>query len=562
MLGATVQNSYYQSVLALVPVWAVLALSWNIISGYGGLVSFGHAAFFGIGAYVVGLGFEKFGIPPSFGLALAAIAGAGAGALIGGITLRLRGHYFALAMLAYPLAFLNVMNWLGFQEVVLPVGQKTNLLALHAEDPRFETFIALFFLLLALLVCWAIEHSRVGLSLAAIREDEPAAEAAGIDARRVKLLALTISGAMAAVAGGVYAVVLVVVTPGGVFGLNVSAQALVLTLFGGAATLWGPVIGAAVLIPLATLLNGFVGSVLPGLQGIVFGVAIVAVMLAAPEGLFWVVRDAVRRRVARPVQPLPRPAAAPSAPRQAPPAGALLEVDDIRKSFGGVQAIVGLSFTVGAGELVGIIGPNGAGKTTLFDLLSGFTRPDAGAIRLYGKVIAGLRPNQICRLGVGRTFQTPRAFARLSVLDNVVAGALGAARDDAEARQRGWSALDRTGLAPLAAVLAGDLVMRDLRLMEIARALAADPLLVLLDEPLAGLGGPEIADLLGVLQSVNASGVAICIIDHTIHAMAGLVDRFIVLDRGARISAGLPGCVLEDPVVIEAYLGRRGHVAA
>jgi ABC-type branched-subunit amino acid transport system ATPase component/ABC-type branched-subunit amino acid transport system permease subunit len=561
-LALSVGNAYYQSVLALVPVWAVLALAWNIISGYGGLVSFGHAAFFGIGAYVVGLAYERFGIVPSAGLILAAFAGAGAGALIGAITLRLRGHYFALAMLAYPLAFLDLMNWLGFQEVVLPVGQTSNLMALHADDPRVETLITLFFLIVALLVCWTIEHSRMGLSLVAIREDESAAEAAGIDARRVKLLALTISGAMAAVAGGLYAIVLVVVTPGGVFGLNVSAQALVLTLFGGAATLWGPVIGAIVLIPLATLLNGFLGSVLPGLQGIVFGVAIVVVMLGAPEGLYWVVRDAIGRRTgAAPLAEQP-PAAGVIAPRAHLIGDVLLEVDGIEKSFGGVRAIAGVSFTIERGELVGILGPNGAGKTTLFDLLSGFSRPNVGCIRFCGTDITGLRPYQICRLGVGRSFQTPRAFARLSVLDNVIAGALGTTDDDAIARLRGWSALERTGLAGQAGVLAGDLVMRDLRLMEIARALAADPVLLLLDEPLAGLGGPEIADLMTVLGAISASGIAICIIDHTIHAMAGLVDRFIVLDRGQRISAGTPLAVMQDPVVIEAYLGRRHRVPA
>jgi branched-chain amino acid transport system permease protein len=561
-LALSVGNAYYQSVLALVPVWAVLALAWNIISGYGGLVSFGHAAFFGIGAYVVGLAYERFGIVPSAGLILAAFAGAGAGALIGAITLRLRGHYFALAMLAYPLAFLDLMNWLGFQEVVLPVGQTSNLMALHADDPRVETLITLFFLIVALLVCWTIEHSRMGLSLVAIREDESAAEAAGIDARRVKLLALTISGAMAAVAGGLYAIVLVVVTPGGVFGLNVSAQALVLTLFGGAATLWGPVIGAIVLIPLATLLNGFLGSVLPGLQGIVFGVAIVVVMLGAPEGLYWVVRDAIGRRTGAAPLAEQSPAAGVIAPRAHLIGDVLLEVDGIEKSFGGVRAIAGVSFTIERGELVGILGPNGAGKTTLFDLLSGFSRPNVGCIRFCGTDITGLRPYQICRLGVGRSFQTPRAFARLSVLDNVIAGALGTTDDDAIARLRGWSALERTGLAGQAGVLAGDLVMRDLRLMEIARALAADPVLLLLDEPLAGLGGPEIADLMTVLGAISASGIAICIIDHTIHAMAGLVDRFIVLDRGQRISAGTPLAVMQDPVVIEAYLGRRHRVPA
>jgi branched-chain amino acid transport system permease protein len=557
-LTMLVTNAYYQSVLALVAVWAVLALAWNIISGYGGLVSFGHAAFFGIGAYVVGLGFASLGIPPAVGLVLAALAGAASGALIGSITLRLRGHYFALAMLAYPLAFLNLMNWLGFQEVVLPIGQTPGVLTLHASEPRVQTAITLAFLFLALLICWAIEHSRIGLSLAAIREDEFAAEAAGIDLRRVKLLALTISGAMAAVAGGLYAVLLVVVTPAGVFGLNVSAQALVLTLFGGAATLWGPLIGALLLIPLATILNGFFGSVLPGLQGLLFGVAIVVVTLAAPEGLFWLVRDFSRRPqaavVAPPQQPFTR--------RTIPSAGALLAVEDVQKSFGGVHAIAGVSFEIEPGELVGIIGPNGAGKTTLFNLLSGFARPDSGAIRFCGVPITGLRPHRICRLGIGRSFQTPRAFARLSVLDNVVAGALAASPDDAIARQRGWDALQRTGLASRAGMRAADLVMRDLRLMEIARALAADPILILLDEPLAGLGGPEIDVLLGVLQEITASGIAICIIDHTIHAMAGLVDRFVVLDRGARISGGTPVSVMADPIVIEAYLGRRHHVPA
>ncbi len=559
VLALLVRNSYYQSVLALVPVWAVLAIGWNLISGYGGLVSFGHAAFFGIGAYVVGIGFEQFGIPPLAGLGLAALAGAGAGALIGGITLRLRGHYFALAMLAYPLALLNVMNWLGFQEVVLPIGQRSSLLNLHWQDPRGQTFTTLLFMAAALVIAWLVERAPMGLALVAIREDEHAAEAAGINARSVKLQALTISGAIAAVAGGLYAVLLVVVTPGGVFGLEVSAQALVLTMFGGGATLWGPVIGAAVLIPLATLLNGVFGSILPGLQGLILGVAIVVVTLGAPEGLFWLAQDLLRRKP----KPILRPALdAVAMPGRVAGPGPLLAIEGLSKRFGGLQAIADVSLTIEPGELVGIIGPNGAGKTTLFNLLSGFARPDAGEVRFGGRVVTGLEPYQICRFGMGRTFQTPRAFARLCVLDNVVAGALGVSANEAEAVRRGWSALDRTGLADRAGAQAGSLVMRDLRLMEIARALAADPALILLDEPLAGLGGPEIGELLRVLQDVNASGVAICIIDHTIHAMTGLVERFVVLDRGARISAGAPHHVMQDPIVIEAYLGRRHHVPA
>ncbi|MBN8908546.1 MAG: branched-chain amino acid ABC transporter permease, partial [Rhodospirillales bacterium] len=244
---ALVRNSYYQLMLTLVPIWAVMGLSWNVLSGYSGLISFGHASFFGLGAYTVTLALVYWNLTPWLGIPLGMVVGAIAGLLIGLPTFRLRGHYFALAMLAYPLAILYVLQYLGFQEVSLPMKREHPAAFLQFSDPRIYTVIAVGMLLLAMGVSIAVENTRFGLSLMAIRQNELAAEAAGINARLWKLRAVVVSGAMGAAAGGLYACVLLVVTPDAVFGVLVSAQALVVTLFGGVATVWGPLIGAVIL---------------------------------------------------------------------------------------------------------------------------------------------------------------------------------------------------------------------------------------------------------------------------------------------------------------------------
>ncbi|HEV2302019.1 MAG TPA: branched-chain amino acid ABC transporter permease, partial [Stellaceae bacterium] len=295
-LGLAVRDNYYQLMLTLVPIWAVVGLSWNLASGYTGLVSFGHAAFFGLGAYTVTLGLVLFGLTPWFGIPLGMLVGAVAGALIGYPTFRLRGHYFALAMLAYPLALLYLFEWLGYQEVSLPMKRQAPVWYMQFADYRAYVAIAVLMLVLALLVSLAVERTRFGKALLAIKQNEPAAEAAGIDTLYWKMRAIVLSGALAAAAGGLYAVVLLVVTPESVFGVLTSAQALIVALFGGVATLWGPVIGAAVLVPLSEALQAQLGNVLPGIQGVVYGVAIILVILLAPEGIYWRVRDALARR--------------------------------------------------------------------------------------------------------------------------------------------------------------------------------------------------------------------------------------------------------------------------
>ena len=564
LLAVFVEHSYYLLILAVVPVWAVMGLSWNLLSGYSGFVSFGHAAFFGLGAYFVALAQIHWGLSPWFGIPCAAAVGAFAGLIVGIPTFRLRGHYFALAMLAYPLALLYVFEWLGYQELALPMQREHAFAYMQFEDHRIYVWLALALMIGAMVLTGLVERSRFGMSLVAIREDEAAAEAAGIRTLAWKLKAITLSGALAGAAGGFYAVVLLVVTPPAVFGMLVSAQALIVTMFGGVGTLWGPVIGAVVLVPLSEFLHARLGNVIPGIQGVVYGVAIVAVILLAPEGVFWKIKDVLLRRRLREAPQVACASAvviALPARNRSPESKIAFEIRNASKSFGGLKAVRDVSIQVMRGEILGIIGPNGAGKTTLFNLLNGFIRPYQGQILLEGKDIVGRRPYEICAAGVGRTFQVVRPFRRMSVLENVVVGAYVNAPTDAIARTVAEEALLQVGLQDEAQQLAGTLTNKQLRLLEIARALAGKPRLLLLDETLAGLGAGEVEEVIAVVRKLAAQGITIVIIEHTMQAMVRLVDRFVVLNEGALLAEGLPGDITRNPAVIDAYLGKRWRVA-
>jgi branched-chain amino acid transport system permease protein len=565
VVTAFVEHSYYQLILTVVPIWAVMGLAWNVLSGYSGFVSFGHAAFFGLGAYFVALGQIYWGLSPWVGIVCAGAVGGLAGLVVGVPTFRLRGHYFALAMLAYPLALLYVFEWLGYQELALPMRRDAPVAYMQFEDHRVYALLALALMLAAMILTARLERARFGMSLVAIREDEAAAEAAGIRTLAWKLRAITLSGAMAGAAGGLYAVVLLVVTPPAVFGMLVSAQALIVTMFGGVGTLWGPVIGAVVLVPLSEVLHARLGNIIPGIQGVVYGIAIIAVILLAPEGVFWKLKDVMRRRAAgaqaaaaadegsRVVElPVRKPAGG-NAP--------VIETRNLSKAFGGLQAVRGVSLRVVRGEILGIIGPNGSGKTTLFNLLNGFIRPDEGEILLAGRSIAGMRPYQVCAAGVGRTFQVVRPFRRMSVLENVMIGAYVRADSDEEARTLARRALVEVGLAGDPQRLAAGLSNRELRLLEIARALAGGPRVLLLDETLAGVGAGDVEEVLALVRRLAAQGTTIVIIEHTMQAMVRLVDRFIVLNEGAVLAEGEPTEITRDPAVIDAYLGKRWRVA-
>jgi len=556
VLIALTQNSYYQLMLTLVSIWAVMGLSWNILSGYSGLISFGHAAFFGLGAYTTALLYTYGNVTPWLGIPCAVVVGALAALLVGAATFRLRGHYFALAMLAYPLAMLHVFEWAGYTEVSLPMKRENAAAFMQFADQRSYAVIALAVLILTMLLSIRIERSRFGLSLLAIKQNELAAEATGIDSLKWKLRAIAASGGTAGLAGGLYAVVLLVVTPENVFGLGTSAQALIVAMFGGVGTVWGPLIGSLILIPLSEILHAQLGSRVPGIQGVVFGIAIILVIIRMPQGIVWALKDIFAKKQSRP-QAVGAGADV-YVPSPPPPTGAnLLSVQNVSRSFGGVRALTNISISVRSGEILGIIGPNGAGKTTLFNVLNGLVAPGSGRVQFGKRDLFGLRPSAICSLGIGRTFQVTRPFLRMSVLENVVVGAFVRAASDHEAVVAARAALERVGLAHLEAVTAGELTNFELRLMELARASSSAPTLLLLDEPFAGLASAEIEAFMNLARRLRDDGLTIVIIEHTMQAMLKLVDRFIVLDHGVVIADGDPRAVVRDPQVIRAYLGEK-----
>ncbi|MBN9467175.1 MAG: branched-chain amino acid ABC transporter ATP-binding protein/permease [Bosea sp.] len=553
-----VSSAYYQLIVSLVAIWALFAVGWNVFSGLSGMVSFGHAIFFGLGAYTTALMATKLDVTPLVGIPVGCLVAIAAALVIGRITFGLRGHYFALAMLTFPISAMYCAEWLGLQEVALPLRRENAGFHLQFGDPRVLTLVNISMLLLAVALALCLQKSRFGLALQALRQNEAAAEASGLSAFRLRMVAIAISAGLAGLAGGLYCLVMLVVTPHSVLGMHVSAQALIISMFGGVGTVWGPLLGAAVLVPLTEILYAEFGAALPGVQGVMLGAAIIAVMLFMPAGL---VRSFKSRGTDRIVSKIP-------SAQQAGASGSLwqggshqvsqqvlFECSDIAVRFGGNYALRGVSFDAKKGEIIGVVGPNGAGKTTLFNVLSGFVKPSGGRAVFDGRQLIGQKPDAIARLGIGRTFQVARPFPEMTVFENVLVGCLASKLGLEQAFQITTRMAGELQLGSKLGAETEQLSNFELRLVELARALAASPRLILLDEPFAGVASSEIIVMSDLLTELGKAGFTVIIIDHTVPALRKFVDRIIVLDHGEIIANGLPDDVLADPEVKAAYLG-------
>lgn len=556
---------YRQTVLILIFVLAVMATGWNVIAGFAGYVSLGQSAFLGVGAYTVGLLSQHWDVSP---LLLAPLGGVGAAvvaAILGSTITRTREHSFVIITIAF-IFLMQAIGWNargftgGSNGITLPLpGWSADL----GNIPFYYSLLAL--MALSILMSWWIRRTKFGMGLIAIREDEDKAAAIGVRTSVYKILAFVASGALIGVAGGIYAYFLTFIDPAGMFNILASVQVVLATLIGGRGTIWGPVLGAFLIVPLSEVANTVAAA--EGVRLFVFGLLLGAVVLFLPEGVIPTVRGWIVRRRTTTVPFERRPVAlsigASSEPAVAEGSGrALLEVEGIVKRFGGMTAVDGCSFTVREGTLTGLIGPNGSGKTTVFNLVTGMLRADAGTIRLDGRQIDRMAPWSRAYLGLARTFQITRLFPQMTVLENVVAplcdfrwGRLAAdAVSGSEARRAG-ELLEFVGMGAFAHQPAWQLSFGQQKLVELAQVLMLEPQIVLLDEPAGGINPGLIEQITWLIRELNRRGLTFLIVEHNMPMILDLCDRILVMARGRVIAEGAPHEIQSDPLVLDAYLG-------
>ncbi len=545
----TWSNSYIVSVVVRALIFVMLGQAWNVIAGIGGQLSLGHGVFFGVGAYATALLFNQAGITSWIGLWIAALIAAACAVVIGLATMRSRDVYFALGTVVISLDFEKVARFmvdLTGDDAGLAVnyrGTAPAVMQFRDPPPAFLWIDLVVVLAFYLFTRWLL-RSPFGLRLQAVRDDEHAAAASGVKVLGVKLSGLVISAMMTAVAGALHVQFYLSIDPGTALGLFQGIQIQLPALIGGLGTALGPVVGSVV----ATLLSEGTnwGATALGIQGgdiLVYGVALLLVVLYAP------------RRHRRPVPP-------PAAPCRRTRMTHALEVTGIEKNFGGLEVLKGVSFHVEPGEILGLIGPNGAGKSTLFEIIGGAMRPVKGRISYMGQDITVQPAHARRRAGLCRTFQKIRLFDSLTVAQNITFAASESPPQGRTIQADVEGVLALLDLTRLRDKLPGDLTLAERKRVEIARAIAGTCRLLMLDESLSGLTNDEAQELIAAVRMLSRErGIAIVLVEHLMPVVMALAQRLIVLHFGRVVASGAPAEIVNNPVVIEAYLGKQEVVA-
>jgi branched-chain amino acid transport system permease protein len=549
---------------------ALVAMGLVLLTGVGGLTSFGQAAFCGFGAYTTAVLSTTYGVSPWLTMPLSLLVSGTAAVLLGLVTVRLSGHYLPLGTIAWGLGLFYLFSKLEF------LGRNDGISAIpplsigsfRMIDPGTIYYAIWIAVLISALLTLNLLDSRTGRAIRALRRGHIAAEAFGVYAPRAKLLVFIYAAVLAGLSGWLYAHFQRAANPTP-FGVQVGIEYLFIAVVGGAGYVWGGVLGAAIVIILKEILQSYLPMLLHGegqLETIVFGILLVTLLQLAPTGVWpWL----MARLPFKPSRRRPDTALAlPARPRPAGAPSVLLRIENARKQFGGVIAVNDVSFDVQAREIVALIGPNGAGKSTTFNLITGVLPPTAGRISVLGRPMGGAPPQEVVKLGIARTFQHVKLVPDMTVLENVAIGAhlRGHAgplasmfrldrADEAKLFAEAARQIERVGLADQIDRLAGSLSLGQQRIVEIARALCVDPMLLLLDEPAAGLRQMEKRRLASLLRGLREGGMSVLLVEHDMGFVMDLADRIVVLDFGTKIAEGTPEAIKTNPEVIKAYLG-------